>query len=82
MIMNDIEREKENLIIFTKVGAIVLTSLLLLVTSLYFYPETAATLQSGIHTNGKELPVYCVDSPEPKISISFDAAWGNTAYGR
>lgn len=27
--------------------------------------------------NGRELPIYCVDTPEKKISISFDAAWGN-----
>ena len=27
--------------------------------------------------NGRELPIYCVDTDEKKISISFDAAWGN-----
>jgi len=27
--------------------------------------------------NGRELPIYCVDTEEPKISLSFDAAWGN-----
>lgn len=75
--MNDIEKEKENLIIFTKVGAIVLTSLLLLVTSIYFYPQTAATISSHVNTSQKELPIYCVDKgDEAKISISFDAACG------
>lgn len=73
--MNRIEKDKENLIIFTKVGAIVLTSLLLLVTSIYFYPQTTATIQS--HINSKELPIYCVGTEEPKIALSFDAAWGN-----
>ena len=24
----------------------------------------------------KKLPIYCVETDEPKISISFDAAWG------
>ena len=24
------------------------------------------------------LPIYCVESEEKKIAISFDAAWGNT----
>lgn len=33
--MDHIEKDKENLILFTKVGAIVLTSLLLLATSIY-----------------------------------------------
>lgn len=27
--------------------------------------------------NGRELPIYNVQTEEPKISISFDAAWGN-----
>lgn len=26
--------------------------------------------------NNRELPIYCVDTPEKKIAISFDAAWG------
>ncbi|HYE11787.1 MAG TPA: polysaccharide deacetylase family sporulation protein PdaB [Patescibacteria group bacterium] len=26
--------------------------------------------------NNKKLPIYCVDVPEKKIAISFDAAWG------
>ena len=76
--MDHIEKDKENLILFTKVGAIVLTSLLLLATSIYFYPQTTATVSSGIHA--KELPIYCVDKGEDaKISLSFDAAWGNEA---
>lgn len=27
--------------------------------------------------NGRELPVYCVDTQEKKVALSFDAAWGN-----
>lgn len=27
--------------------------------------------------NGKELPIYSVDSEEKKVALSFDAAWGN-----
>lgn len=75
--MDDIEKEKENLILFTKVGAIVLTSLLLLAASVYFYPQTAATISGNISVSAKELPIYCVSTEEPKIAISFDAAWGN-----
>ena len=25
---------------------------------------------------GRELPIYCVETEEPKIALSFDAAWG------
>ena len=27
--------------------------------------------------NGKELPIYCVETDEKKVALSFDAAWGN-----
>ena len=27
--------------------------------------------------NGRELPIYCVQTDENKIALSFDAAWGN-----
>ncbi len=27
--------------------------------------------------NGRELPIYCVQTDEKKVALSFDAAWGN-----
>ena len=27
--------------------------------------------------NGRELPIYCVQTSESKVALSFDAAWGN-----
>ena len=27
--------------------------------------------------NGKELPIYSVETEEKKVALSFDAAWGN-----
>ncbi len=29
------------------------------------------------NVGGRELPIYCVDTQEKKIALSFDAAWGN-----
>lgn len=29
--------------------------------------------------SNKKLPIYCVKSDAPKVSISFDAAWGNVS---
>lgn len=72
----NLEVEREKLVLFTKVGAIVLTSLALLATSLFFYPESSETISSSL-INNKELPIYCVEQDKPLISISFDAAWGN-----
>ncbi len=31
----------------------------------------------GVFSNKKELPIYSVDTKENKLSISFDAAWGD-----
>ena len=29
------------------------------------------------NVNGRELPIYCVDTDDKKVALSFDAAWGN-----
>ncbi|MBR1740420.1 MAG: polysaccharide deacetylase family protein [Lachnospiraceae bacterium] len=37
-----------------------------------------ASVSTGTQsTNTKKLPIYCVESKEKKIALSFDAAWGN-----
>ncbi len=35
------------------------------------------TVSVSSNVNGKELPVYCVQTDEKKVALSFDAAWGN-----
>lgn len=40
--------------------------------SLFGNPETM-----NHDVNGRELPVYCVDTEEKKVALSFDAGWGN-----
>lgn len=75
LIMN-IEKEREKLILFTKVGAIVLTSIALLASSILLYPKNQEVISTSL-IQGKELPIYCVETDKPQISISFDAAWGN-----
>lgn len=39
-----------------------------------FVPQ-AVSVSSTI--NGKELPIYCVETDEKKVALSFDAAWRN-----
>ena len=36
-----------------------------------FYRDTVS-----VATSKKKLPIYCVETPEKKVAISFDAAWG------
>lgn len=72
----NIEKEREKLILFIKVGAIVLTSFALLASSFLLYPDSQETISTSL-VQGKELPIYCVEKDKPQISLSFDAAWGN-----
>lgn len=39
------------------------------------YVSGFATVSSNV--NGRELPIYCVETEEKKVALSFDAAWGN-----
>lgn len=36
-----------------------------------------STVQTASTTNERKLPIYCVNTDEKKIALSFDAAWGN-----
>ena len=49
-----------------------------LITVLGYIYNNRTTLHATGNTVGdRELPIYCVDTNEPKIALSFDAAWGN-----
>lgn len=50
--------------------------------SLFVLAISCISLGAGLATTGgsasdKQLPIYCVETDKPYISISFDAAWGN-----
>lgn len=38
---------------------------------------TTEILPASYTVGNRELPIYCVDTNEKKIALSFDAAWGN-----
>lgn len=47
-----------------------------LIFGVYITVETTHNIASVFSTT-KELPIYSVDTPEKKVAISFDAAWGD-----
>lgn len=51
-----------------------LAAIALLICAAAYLPKIASVSTS---VGGRELPIYCVDTDKPQISISFDAAWGN-----
>lgn len=55
---------------------IMLVMLVVCVSIIYNYAGYSQLL-SVFRNNNRELPIYCVDTPEKKIAISFDAAWGS-----
>lgn len=44
-------------------------------------PESLA-VSSSSNVNGRELPIYCVETDQKKVALSFDAAWGNEDTGQ
>lgn len=42
--------------------------------TLHIFPSSISV---SSNVNGRELPIYCVDTQKPQVSLSFDAAWGN-----
>ncbi len=36
------------------------------------------TVSVSNSVNGRELPIYCVQTEEKKVALSFDAAWGES----
>lgn len=45
------------------------------------YQATSAVITSA-KVGDRELPIYCVDTTEKKVALSFDAAWGAEDFPR
>ena len=54
----------------------VLGAAVVVAAGIVFLPRTV-TVSTSNAVNGRELPIYCVQTDEPKIALTFDAAWGN-----
>ena len=56
-------------------SALFLLGVVALVKCVTTFVPQAVSVSSTI--NGKELPIYCVETDDKKVALSFDAAWGN-----
>lgn len=68
------EYAKQRAILGIKYGVFALVAFALLRGVLV---TAAGSITVSSSVDGRELPIYCVDTPEKKIALSFDAAWGN-----
>ncbi len=73
------EYARQKLITGVKYGVFLLTALALLRGILV---TAGANITVSSSVDGRELPIYCVETPEKKIALSFDAAWGNEDTGK
>lgn len=65
---------RQNLMLTVKYGALAIAALAVCRGVFTVVGENVSVSSS---VNGRELPIYCVDTDEKKIALSFDAAWGN-----
>lgn len=43
----------------------------------FFGSKTMPKIVAASNNTGRKLPIYCVSTDEKKVSLSFDAAWGD-----
>ena len=70
---------KQNAILSMKYGVLALAAFAVLKGVL---AVTGANVTVSNSVNGRQLPIYCVDTTEKKIALTFDAAWGNENTGQ
>lgn len=59
---------------------LLLPSVIIFAIALYFTLHREISVSNTV--NGRELPIYCVETDKPQIAITFDAAWGNEDTSR
>lgn len=81
MTQKETENEIHNIGTFIHSGIFVLSVILIASLAIAYGQNHIAGNSISTSSNsvgGKELPIYCVDTKEPKIALSFDAAWGGS----
>ncbi len=66
---------KDNIIFILKKRGVVLGAVLVLIVGCLLYAPSI--VQTNTRVGDRELPIYCVDTTEKKVALSFDAAWGD-----
>ncbi len=60
--------------LFVKIGIIVLSIIMMISLGIQVIPDAVTVTNTG---SKRDLPIYCVDTADKKVALSFDAAWGN-----
>lgn len=63
---------------YTSRGILVLAlGLIVFLSAAYQYRQNNLAIATSNTVGDRELPIYCVDTEEKKVALSFDAAWGD-----
>ena len=57
-----------------KLTALLVCVCVLIIGAFVYLPGVVSVSSS---VNGRDLPIYCVQTDNPQIALTFDAAWGN-----
>lgn len=76
--MNNRLHTSEKSIRYRGIGILMLC-LLLMAAGIWNFQQGSLTVNSRV--GERDLPIYCVDTAEKKVALSFDAAWGDARYG-
>lgn len=68
----NLEEEQDKILKFIKTGLFIMAAALLFAVGQKWLPQVVTASAPA-----KKLPIYCVDTEEKKVALSFDAAWGN-----
>lgn len=70
--------KKEDKIVILKAIALVMALFVIVILAMCLLPKVSPVFNTmGTAAEGRLLPVYCVETEEKKIAISFDCAWGD-----
>ncbi len=82
---NDGISNDSNITSFMRSGLVILSVILLASIAVAYggknIDTNPVTAVFGSRISNKELPIYCVDTSEKKVALSFDAACANYRYG-
>jgi polysaccharide deacetylase family sporulation protein PdaB len=72
--MNNETDSLRDITLFVRIGILVLSIIMIVGLGIKVLPNPVTVSNMG---RKRELPIYCVDTEDMKVSLTFDAAWGN-----
>lgn len=72
--MEQEEQKQNDITMFIKIGILVLSIIAMAGLAIKYLPGAITVSSNG---SRRDLPIYCVNTEDNKVALSFDAAWGN-----